>query len=155
MAASKRWKQVENIFARWFGAERVPLSGGNSKISRSDSTHPRLFLEVKHHKNPAVANLFDQTAQLAAQENKIPLLGIHRKGSRRWLVVCDVEDLIKVARERMLAADYAQRAAKDEVVTETILKNKYEDVPESMYLRVSRGRVEMKKPVDNLLETPE
>jgi len=111
--ASKRWKKIENIFAQWFGSERVPLSGGNSKISRSDSMHPRLFLEVKQRQNPAVANLFENTAELAKKENKIPVLGIHKKGSRLWLIVCNVMDLKKVASEMKGHSDGSDQLDKD------------------------------------------
>ena len=110
---SKRWKTIENIFARWFGSERVPLSGGNSKISRSDSMHPRLFIESKQRSVSAVVNLFEKTVELAKKENKTPVLGIHKKGSRLWLVVCEVTDLVKVASELKGSTDGSHRLAKD------------------------------------------
>tara|TARA_Y100000310_G_scaffold307154_1_gene349004 strand:- start:98 stop:460 length:363 start_codon:yes stop_codon:yes gene_type:complete len=97
--SSKRWKQVEAIFARAFGSQRTPLSGGNSKITRSDSMHPTLFLEVKQRANPAVMNLYEKTVELAKLEGKIPVLGIHRKGSRTWLLVCNLQDLKRIAAE--------------------------------------------------------
>ena len=45
---SKRWKSVEGEIARWFGSTRTPLSGGNSKHTRSDTLHKRFFVECKH-----------------------------------------------------------------------------------------------------------
>lgn len=41
------WKKFERSVARFFGAERTALSGSNSKISSSDSTHDRLYIECK------------------------------------------------------------------------------------------------------------
>jgi hypothetical protein len=46
----KTWKAVERRVARFFGSERTPMSGGNSKHTRSDSLHPRLYIEVKSRK---------------------------------------------------------------------------------------------------------
>lgn len=98
---SKRWKQIEAIFAGFFGTRRTPLSGGNSGITRSDSLHPDLFIESKQRKNPAVMNLYENTAKLAKLEDKIPVLGIHRKGSRTWLVVCSITDLKLIAAKQV------------------------------------------------------
>ena len=98
---SHRWKQIEAFFAGCFGSTRTPLSGGNSKITRSDSLHPVLFIEAKQRANPAVMNLYDKTAELAELEGKIPVLGIHRKGSRTWLVVCNIKDLKRIAVEQL------------------------------------------------------
>ncbi len=106
---SHRWKKIEAIFAGFFGTRRTPLSGGNSGITRSDSLHTELFLEVKQRKNPAVMNLFEETAKMAKVENKIPVLGIHRKGSRTWLVVCSITDL------KMIAAKQVKGVTNEEV----------------------------------------
>ena len=96
--SSKRWKQVERIFASYFGTERVPLSGGNSKHTRSDTLHPELFLEVKQTAVSAVATLYEKTVAMAKVEGKTPALGIHKKGTRDWLIVCEIRDLPKVTR---------------------------------------------------------
>ncbi len=98
---SHRWKQIEAIFAGFFGTRRTPLSGGNSGITRSDSLHDELFMEVKQRKNPAVMNLFEETAKMAKVENKIPVLGIHKKGCRVWLVVCSITDLKFIAAQQV------------------------------------------------------
>ena len=44
---SKSWKAYERRVARYFGSERTPLSGGNSRHTRSDSLHERLYIECK------------------------------------------------------------------------------------------------------------
>lgn len=46
--SSKRWKAVEGELAKMFGSTRTPLSGGNSKHTRSDTLHKRYFVEIKH-----------------------------------------------------------------------------------------------------------
>ncbi len=96
---SKNWKNVEAKVARVFGTKRTPLSGGNSGHTRSDSLHPRLFIETKHRKNSAAVNLYHATAELAKKENKIPLLALHEKGSREYCIVCNISDLEAIARE--------------------------------------------------------
>lgn len=54
--ASKRWKQVEGIYASWFGVKRNPLSGRNN---RGDDGTPRVgdillktaVVEIKHRRS--------------------------------------------------------------------------------------------------------
>lgn len=80
------WKKTERRIARYLGAERNPLSGGNARHSRSDSLHPKIFVETKHGKGvpktwAAVRKLFAETAEKAAVEGKIPLVVIHEKFS--------------------------------------------------------------------------
>jgi hypothetical protein len=41
------WKNFERVVAALFGTKRTSLSGGNSKITRSDTMHPYLFIECK------------------------------------------------------------------------------------------------------------
>ena len=43
MTARRTWKQRESDVAAFFNGERTPLSGGNSKITRSDVIHEDLF----------------------------------------------------------------------------------------------------------------
>ena len=96
---SKHWKNIERKVAAAFGSERTPLSGGNSKHTRSDSLHPRLFIETKHRKNSAAINLYKETRELAEKEGKIPLLALHEKGSQFYCIVCDIRDLAAIAKE--------------------------------------------------------
>lgn len=95
---TKTWKNRERQIAEFFGTERTPLSGGNSKITRSDTLHPVLFVEQKHRKKHAVVGLWDDTKTLAAKEDKTPVITLtqhNRPGF--WIVVhCDdLADLIK------------------------------------------------------------
>lgn len=43
----KRWKTYERRVATFFGVHRTPLSGGASRHTRSDTLHPKLFIEAK------------------------------------------------------------------------------------------------------------
>lgn len=92
MKQSNAWKALERRVAKFFNTERTPLSGGNSKITRSDSLHPTLFIETKRAtRYKAAIRLWDETAQMAKPEGKIPVIALgapHRKGF--WILVhCD------------------------------------------------------------------
>ena len=82
----KTWKSVERRIARYLGTERTPLSGGNSRQTRSDTLHPLLYAEIKHGKRPwtwaAISRLWLDTAEQAGLEGKVPVVIIHRKGVR-------------------------------------------------------------------------
>jgi hypothetical protein len=78
------WKKVERRVAVFCGTTRNPTSGGNSKQSRSDSLHPRWFIETKHGGGcpkswPKAIALFEQTEQLARKEGKEALVVLHSK----------------------------------------------------------------------------
>ena len=85
----KAWKQVERKVAKSLDTERTPLSGGNSKQTRSDTLDERLFVEVKHRKHFSVLLLYRKTAELAKKENKTPVLCLKEKGKRGELAVID------------------------------------------------------------------
>ena len=128
MTPTQTWKAIESHLARMFSTERTPLSGGNSKITRSDTLHPRLFIEVKQRKFHAVMKLFRETKDLAKKEyaicwgcdgkgttkvfekcpacggegrwiGKIPVVVLHETGSHDYLIVCEVSDLKRIAEE--------------------------------------------------------
>ena len=80
------WKNLERKVAKFFNSERTPLSGGNSKITRSDSLHPNLFLEVKQRKKLAIWSLWRDTKKLADKEDKMPALIHHEKGKKGFLI---------------------------------------------------------------------
>ena len=83
----KPWKQVERKVAKSLDTERTPLSGGNSKQTRSDTLDEKLFVEVKHRKSFSVLSLYRETAKLARKENKIPVLCLKEKGKHGELAV--------------------------------------------------------------------
>ena len=85
--AMKSWKKLEQKVARLRGTERTPLSGGNSKQTRSDTLDDTFFIECKLRKDPAVWNLYEQIEELAKKENKIPVLVIKKKGKHGELFI--------------------------------------------------------------------
>ena len=93
----KTWKAVERRIARFFGAERNPLSGGNGKQSRSDSLHPTLFIEAKWRKAHSAVTLWRETAAMAKAEDKVPVVCLAERGKEGFWVVCHSSDLGAVA----------------------------------------------------------
>jgi hypothetical protein len=81
------WKRDERCVAAFLGSVRTPLSGGNSRHTRSDTLHPTLFLEVKTRSAvprtwPAIVRLFEEIEESAAAEQKRAVLVAHRKNVR-------------------------------------------------------------------------
>jgi hypothetical protein len=102
--ADKTWKARERSVARFFGAEgRTPLSGGNSRHTRSDTLHDDLFIEHKHSVRHAITNLWDKTKAMAAKESKIPVVTLSVKGRPGFWVLTHSSDLTAVAHQRLLA----------------------------------------------------
>lgn len=89
------WKATERRAAGLFGALRQRCSGssGRADESRSDSTHPTLFIETKLRASCAIRNLFDKTAGLAKKEKKVPVLMLAAKFRPGFLVVVHSDDL--------------------------------------------------------------
>ncbi len=91
------WKNHEKAVARLFGSERTPLSGGNGRITRSDTLCPWIFFELKSgnvprridaiHRLYAAATVAAQT--LEADRHKLVVLVLHANGSsdsvENWL----------------------------------------------------------------------
>ena len=102
--ADKLWKKFERRAARFFGAERNPLSGGNARHSRSDSLHDTLYIECKYSKRHAIVNLWDKSKPLADKEKKIPVVVLGVRGRHGFWVMCHSDDLTAVANQRALAA---------------------------------------------------
>ena len=100
---NKHWKNVERRIAAFFGSERTPLSGGNSKITRSDSLHDLLFIETKYRKTHSAITLWRNTRQLALSENKTPVCCLAEKGKKGFWVVCHSSDLTAIANQRVIA----------------------------------------------------
>jgi len=95
------WKRVEGKVAARFGTERTPLSGGNSKITRSDTLSKDKYIEVKCRKTWAVFTLFRDTAKKAKKEKKMPMLVLHETGTHLYLKVekMDIKRLPEVKDE--------------------------------------------------------
>jgi len=96
---SSTWKKREVKIAKRFGSRRTPLSGGNSGHTRSDSGHPRLFLEAKLRANHSAVTLWRETAVLAKREGKIPVVALAEKNQPGFWVMMHIDDLQAVASE--------------------------------------------------------
>jgi len=97
--ARSTWKGGERRIAARFGTKRTPLSGGNSGHTRSDTLHPRLFVEAKLRKVHSAVTLWRDTAELARLEGKTPVVALQEKGKNGFWVLAHIDDLPAVARE--------------------------------------------------------
>jgi len=96
------WKARERKIAASFGSVRTPLSGGNSGGTRSDTQHPRLFVEAKRRVKHSAVTLWEQTEEMAKVEGKTPVVALAEKNRRGFWVLVHVEDLKMVAQELVL-----------------------------------------------------
>ena len=101
------WKRRERNAAQVFGAQRQVLSGsaGREDSTRSDSTHPRLFIETKLRAASSVRTLWERTRAAARREEKTPVLMLYAKGKPGALVVVHQDDLEMVAAELPIAPE--------------------------------------------------
>jgi hypothetical protein len=89
--ADKDWKRAERKVAGFFGTTRTPLSGGNSGITRSDTVHENLYVEVKStQKKPGIVKLWDDMIGKAKKEKKLPVLVVKVKGRKGAFLIFDV-----------------------------------------------------------------
>jgi len=91
--ADKAWKAFERRVARDFGSVRTSLSGGNGKVTRSDSHHPDFFLECKHNQESAIWTLYLKTRELARAEKKLPVVIQGRKRNPGYLLILHSDDI--------------------------------------------------------------
>ena len=90
------WKQFERFVSNIFSTTRTALSGGNGKVTRSDTHHPALFISAKYTQsnNKGLRALVDEEREKAAVENKIAVCVIGEAGDRaNSLVVLHLKDL--------------------------------------------------------------
>jgi len=90
---NKTWKQVERNVAKKIGGVRNSLSGKNSKITSGDVIHDIFYIEVKHRKKIPFYAEFKKTMKKAKNEGKIPMVVIHEKFSRNYIVMIDINNL--------------------------------------------------------------
>lgn len=91
-----QWKAFERFVSTVFSTTRTALSGGNGKITRSDSLHPSLFVSCKYtaSNNKGLRTLVDEEREKALVENKIAVCVIGEAGDRaNSLVVLHLRDL--------------------------------------------------------------
>jgi len=94
--ADKSWKAFERRVAKDFGSVRTALSGGNGKVTRSDTHHPRLFVECKHNAESAVWTLFLKTRELAKKEGKTPVVIQGKKKHPGYLLIVHCDDFRRI-----------------------------------------------------------
>lgn len=100
----KSWKRREREAAHLFGCHRLMGSGmsGEGNRSKSDSDHPRLYIETKHYARQAVRSLWREVALKASKEKKTAVLVLYEKGKPGGLVVVHENDLDAMIDERIL-----------------------------------------------------
>jgi hypothetical protein len=85
MSGEPAWKKVERAVAHFWGTERTPLSGGNSRHgTHSDTLHPKVYIELKHGRAcpptwAGILKLFADVEQKAELERKRAVLVLHPK----------------------------------------------------------------------------
>jgi hypothetical protein len=96
MTHRNTWKQRERDIAHFFGGERTPLSGGNSKHTCGDVIHDKLYVEVKYRAKHTLYTLWDDTKKKADKEGKTPVVCICEKGRPGFLIVAHCDDFTKI-----------------------------------------------------------
>ncbi len=89
----KTWKRVERVVAKKMGGTRNSLSGSNSKITSGDVVHDLFYIEVKHRKKIPFYVEFKDAKIKAKQEGKIPMVILHEKFSKNYIVMMDLDNL--------------------------------------------------------------
>ena len=92
----KAWKKRERDVANYFNGKRTPLSGGNGKVTRADVIHEDLFIECKLRAKHTAISLWDDTAKLAKEEGKTPVIALCEKidrGFGLWFIVVILKKL--------------------------------------------------------------
>ena len=89
--ADKAWKRREREVATYFNGIRTALSGINSKITRADVIHDELFVECKLRAKHSVVSLWDDTAKLAKDEDKIPVIALCEKNRPGFFLHQDID----------------------------------------------------------------
>ena len=98
--ADKAWKRREREVAAYFNGERTSLSGINSKITRADVIHDELFVECKLRAKHSVVSLWDDTAKLAKDEDKIPVIALCEKNRPGFWIMVHSNDLVKIKKDK-------------------------------------------------------
>ena len=95
-AAILEWKKRERDVANYFNGKRTPLSGGNGKVTRADVIHEDLFIECKLRAKHTAISLWDDTAKLAKEEGKTPVIALCEKNRPGFWVMVHSSDLEKI-----------------------------------------------------------
>ncbi len=105
------WKQRERQAATMFGTKRQygSGSGGRADETRSDSKHPRLFIECKLREKHSAVTLWDSTHELAKKEGKKAVIMLSEKGRPSQWLMCRSTDFDAILVERLAAMSDDER----------------------------------------------
>ena len=96
------WKQFERYIASIFQTTRTPLSGGNGKVTRSDTFHPSIFLSMKYTQSNHIGlrKLVAEEREKAKVEKKTAICVIGQAGDRsNALVVIHLKDFPQLCQD--------------------------------------------------------
>jgi hypothetical protein len=96
--SDKSWKRLERKAASLLHGKRIPSSG--SGAIKGDVLHPKLLIECKYREKLPITKWFGKVKIQAISEQKTPLLILKQKGKHGELAVLELEDFIKILKER-------------------------------------------------------
>lgn len=98
---SKTWKNIELKVARYFGGERVPITG-RARGSAPDVLHPTLSIEVKH-RNALPGWILEamEQAEMSRKDGQVAVAILHPKGGSiaESLTVMRCVDIMRILRQ--------------------------------------------------------
>jgi len=106
VASNPAWKQFERRVAGLFSTARAPLSGGNSRHTRSDSLHPNLFISCKYSKKSSLHTLYDEENKKAEEEDKMTVLCTMKANAKYFLVTVANTDLVEFCMKYLRSKGY-------------------------------------------------
>lgn len=103
----RTWQKREQAAAAIFGARRQRCSGssGIEGETRSDSTHPRLYIEHKLRAKHAVVATWGDAYRKACKERKTAVVVISQKGTRGEFVFFHSPDFPAVVANYLATLD--------------------------------------------------
>jgi hypothetical protein len=127
----RTWQRTEARAAALFGAARQAGSGsgGRRDLTRSDPTHPTLFIESKYRGTHAARTLHDASRALAVKDKKTPVLALCDKNRPGFLLVVHADDLAAVLAEFAAALDDTGRERLEGMVRQAHARERGEDLP--------------------------
>jgi hypothetical protein len=112
MPTVPNWKRLELRVAKLFNTNRTPLSGGNSRHSRSDSLHDDLFISCKYSQKSALQSLYDEENPKAVAEDKLPVLCTFKAKAKQFMVSVASTDLEEFAIKFLKSIGYSVKKTK-------------------------------------------
>lgn len=102
---SHTWKHVEREVADFFGSQRTPLSGSNSRHkTNSDTLSAHLYIETKYRQHHAAVQLYLEELPKARAEDKPLIVALKqryqglRDGDPPFLILIDPRELRKISK---------------------------------------------------------